>query len=1326
MRMTLRPLHATAFLGTVILALGLAAPASAAQPSQATPTAASIGQGAQPAADVLKDWVGAAADKFDLAIIPQDHGQDTYQVSASGGRVSIKGSTPATILAGFNAYIGQVLHQSVSWNESNLHLPATLPDTATIRDTANVAHRFVNNDVEDGYTGPYRTFNDWKQLIDVYAMHGLNEVFMPIGSDAVYYDVFTQYGYSDADLLKWIPQAGHQPWWLLQNMSSTVDPVTTAQLHSRATLGKQTADYLRSLGMVPVLPGYFGTVPPGFAAHAKATDPGASVNIVPQGTWAGGYTRPDWLDPNSGVFPGLAAKFYAASDALLGASTMYKADVLHEGGTPGNVDVPTATVAIQKAMQTAHKGATWVLLGWQSNPPAQVVGAADPATTFIVDGLSDRYQGLDRDSQWKGIPYAFGTIWNFGGHTTMGAELSLQNTRYYDWLNKPGSAMKGLAILPEGGENNPVEFDFFAGLAWRSAPVDLTSWFADYSYRRYGVNDPNASAAWEILGQTAYNLPTDDGWSEAADGLFGALPSLTATTAAAWSPGAQRYDTAQFEKALPLLLAASDAVKATPTYKYDLMDVARQVMANTSRTLLPEIKAAYDSSNTRDFATLTTEWLKNMDLVNAIAGTDPQQLLGFWIKQARDAATSPAVADAQERDARAILTIWTAPNGTLTDLDDYANREWNGLVGGYYKARWSAYFDYLSAKLAGTGNPTPPDFGAMGADFVNGTGAYEPQGGYATKPSGDILSLATTVLDRYAFATGFTPTPTPLPAPPGAGVTQLSEIGFVSDVHNDAYGPTARNTEIGDASTHVRNPITMAGKVYPTGIGVNSPSTIVFNLGGQCTSFDAVAGIDDTMDKPGKTPNVIFDVLGDGTQLYTSGVVAGGDTPATPVTVHVDVTGVKLLTLHVDPNGSDWFDRADWADARVTCGGPIPAPAPPGEGVTQLSHLPFLSDDHPVDLGPVARDTAIEDTGTHVTPPLTIGGVDYPYGLGVQAKTTLSFNLGARCTAFSASVGIDATMDLPGKTPSIVFEVLGDGKQLYTSGAITGGAAVHATADVTGVKTLTLVAAPGLSNNWFDRGDWADAKVTCSDPTLVAPVTTATLSAPVPASGWYRSAPSVTLTAKDAASIQYRLDGGDWQSYSAPVMMPEGAHTLSYRAIGTNGLTADARSLAAVKVDSTPPTVSATVAGRTVTITADDSGSGVAAIQYSTDAGAHWKTYTSPIVAGDSAVTIAYRAIDIAGNVSAARPPVTLDAVQPPTGTPTSGPTPGGSGPSGTPGTSGAPGAPGAGGTGRSGGGAGLASTGSDVLGLAAAGFLALLGGAASVLVAARRRRRAH
>jgi hypothetical protein len=72
------------------------------------------------------------------------------------------------------------------------------------------------------------------------------------------------------------------------------------------------------------------------------------------------------------------------------------------------------------------------------------------------------------------------------------------------------------------------------------------------------------------------------------------------------------------------------------------------------------------------------------------------------------------------------------------------------------------------------------------------------------------------------------------------------------------------------------------------------------------------------------------------------------------------------------------------------------------------------------------------------------------------------------------------------------------------------------------------------------------------------------------------------------------------------------------------------------QTDTTAPTVSGSVAGRVVTVTADDEDSGVDTTEYRLGASGDWTTYTGPVtVEGTDAVTVFFRATDKAGNVSA-------------------------------------------------------------------------------------------
>ncbi|MEU9100816.1 alpha-N-acetylglucosaminidase [Streptomyces sp. NPDC048361] len=659
-------------------------------------------------------------------------GPDGFRVSGGAGRILVEGTTPAVQLTGFHWYLRHVANAHISWAGEQTTLPATLPAVpAPIERSAGVAHRFAFNDTNDGYTGPYHDWTYWERELDVLALHGYNEVLVYLGADTVYHRTFLQHGYDDAELRAWLPGPAHQPWWLLQNMSGFGGPLTQQLLDERAELAIRVVTRLRELGMSPVLPGYFGTVPPGFADR----DPDARV--VPQGVW-GGFPRPDWLDPRTDSFARVAQTFYDVQNELLGAAPAYKMDLLHEGGTPGDVPIGDAARAVETALRTAHPGALWTILGWQNNPHREIVEAVDKTRLFIVDGLSDRFPSVtDREASWEGTPYAFGSIWNFGGHTAMGANTPDWASLYERWRTKPDSALDGIALMPEGADNNPAAFALFSDLPWTDGPLDLAEWFRQWPRYRYGADDAHAASAWDVLRRTAYGTTRADSWSEGADGLFGARPDLNALSAAYFSPHQLRYDAAEFAKALPALLAVAPALRTSTAYRYDLLDVARQILSNRSRLLLPGIRAAYEAKDTARFARLTGEWLDDMALLERVVATDRGHLLGRWLADARSWGVTAQEKDRLEYDALTLLTVW-GPRAAADDghLRDYANREWSGLVGGLYTLRWRTYFDTLTTALTTGRPPAPVDWYALEDTWVR---THPP---FPTEPKGDIVKVA--------------------------------------------------------------------------------------------------------------------------------------------------------------------------------------------------------------------------------------------------------------------------------------------------------------------------------------------------------------------------------------------------------------------------------------------------------------------------------------------------------------------------------------------------------------------------------------------------------
>ncbi|MBO1333268.1 alpha-N-acetylglucosaminidase [Streptomyces sp. VRA16 Mangrove soil] len=715
-------------------ALGLGLGTPAAHAAQALDTSAALA--------ALKRQLPHHADQFRLRLTAPQGGADRFRVSGTRGRIEVYGTTPATLLAGVHWYLKYECGAQIAWNGSQLDLPERLPaPSRPLERSTALPHRFALNDTNDGYTAPFADWSYWERELDILALHGCNEVLVIAGMEAVYHRLLKDFGYSDEESRAWLPAPSHQPWWLLQNLYGYGGPLSPELIAKRAELGLKITDRLRELGMRPVMPGYYGHVPKEFVARN-----GGDAHVVPQGTWHG-FQRPDWLDPRTEAFAKVAASFYGHQKDLFGEIDAFKMDLLHEGGTAGDVPVADAARGVESALRAHRPGATWVILGWEANPLPELIAAIDKKKMLIVDGVSDRFSSVtDREKDWAGTPYAFGTIPNFGGRTTIGARAHIWEQKFFAWRDKPDSALAGTAYMPEGTDRDPAAFELWSELAWTDEKVDREAWFAGYADLRYGRRDKDARAAWQALYETAYQQQAVER-SDPHDSLFAARPDLSADRAAYYAPRALTYDPARFDAALSGLLGVAGDLRRSAAYKYDLVDIARQALAHRSRQLLPQLKAAYAAKDQATFKALSTLWLKLMRLSDDVTGTVPAFLLGPWIQDARNLATNEAERAEFERCAKVLITVWgdraTSDPG---NLHEYGNREWHGLTADFYLPRWQKWLDELRDALAAGRDPVAVDWFAFEEPWTRETKDYP------LRPYGDAYRTAARVRDVLARA----------------------------------------------------------------------------------------------------------------------------------------------------------------------------------------------------------------------------------------------------------------------------------------------------------------------------------------------------------------------------------------------------------------------------------------------------------------------------------------------------------------------------------------------------------------------------------------------
>lgn|GEM_PF-6634806 len=139
----------------------------------------------------------------------------------------------------------------------------------------------------------------------------------------------------------------------------------------------------------------------------------------------------------------------------------------------------------------------------------------------------------------------------------------------------------------------------------------------------------------------------------------------------------------------------------------------------------------------------------------------------------------------------------------------------------------------------------------------------------------------------------------------------LSALPWISATNG--LGPVERDQTNGGANANDGRQIRLDGVPYDHGLGVSAESDISYALSGNCASFSAIAGMDDSADEQAKAVLVIYL---DGQMIFSTDEV----TKANPATrLSFAVAGVQTLRLRVTSYDGTDGDLVSWANARITC-----------------------------------------------------------------------------------------------------------------------------------------------------------------------------------------------------------------------------------------------------------------------------------------------------------------------------------------------------------------------------------------------------------------------
>lgn len=650
---------------------------------------------------VLERLIGNRAREFDLTIVENKDPEvvDWFEVETTANKVKIKGSSTTSICYGAYHFLKDIGAVLVSWEGNSINLPKKWPKYAK-KESTPFGYRKYLNACTFGYTTPWWDWERWSQEIDWMALHGINLPTAMEGQEAVWQQLWKEYGLTDTQLAAHFAGPAFLPWQRMGNINSHQGPLPQEWIDKKATIQKKIIQKMKTLGMHPVVPAFSGYVPKAFAEK----HPESKISELK--SWSGGGFESTYLlDPKDPLFKEIGKRFIALYNEFYGKSDFYLADSFNEITPPVSEEHKYEELsdygnAIYETIEEAAPGATWVMQGWLFGDNKEF-WTKEAVTAFlskvpndrliVQDYANDRYKVWENQEAFYGKQWTYGYVHNYGGSNPVYGDLNFYKNELNSLLHHPKKGnLVGYGVIPEGLNNNSIVYEYIYDLPWAKGKEPVEDWLKNYLKARYkGAPSEAVFQAWKLLIESVYSTKYWETrwWDDRAGAyLFFKRPTQK-ITGFKGNPGNKE----KLKQALEILTQESKNFDKKSLFYYDLQDVSRHYYSLCIDDLLMECVKAYELKDITKADELSKKIAQQSSAIDAMFSSQPLNSLNYWLTSAWNYGSSVETSKLYLKNAKMLITLW----GGEGHLNDYASRSWQGMYSGFYWPRWNMFLHAL-------------------------------------------------------------------------------------------------------------------------------------------------------------------------------------------------------------------------------------------------------------------------------------------------------------------------------------------------------------------------------------------------------------------------------------------------------------------------------------------------------------------------------------------------------------------------------------------------------------------------------------------------------
>ncbi|MBQ6166142.1 MAG: alpha-N-acetylglucosaminidase [Muribaculaceae bacterium] len=625
-------------------------------------------------------------NKVEFVLVDADSGKDVFTLESRGGKVLIGGNNAGSMAVGLNRYLNRYCKTTVSWYaDVPVDLPRVLPDVpAAERVTARVPQRFFLNYCTWGYTMPFWQWHDWERFIDWMALNGVNLPLAITGQEAVWYNVWTSLGMTDKQVRSYFTGPAYLPWHRMANIDGWCGPLPKEWLKGQTELQQRIVERERALNMRPVLPAFAGHVP----GALRDLFPDADIQAL--SSWAGfdEQYRTYFLNSEDPLYSRIQRLFLEEQTRLFGTDHIYGIDPFNEVDPPSFEPDYLNQVSrhIYESLTAVDPAAEWLQMAWflyyqrkdytGERTRAMLTGVPQGKMTML--DYYCEYKEMWREHEgFYGQPFIWCYLGNFGGNTNVQGRVKEAGERIERALAENGDNLVGIGSTLEGLDVQQFPYEYILEKAWdfNKSDEQVINELAD---RHAGCESRPVREAWQLLYDKVLDI---------TPGNF-AAPLPCSYPEFGKESRTVKYNPSELLAVWDLLLEQDKVT--TDAMTIDLIWVGRQLLGDLFLVEKQKLDEAYKQKDKNTYyqqCDVLFELLSDLDNLNS---HHPQAMLETWLQQARDLGSTPALKDYYEMNARRLITTWGG------HLDNYACRNWNGLMWDYYDKLWENYIRELT------------------------------------------------------------------------------------------------------------------------------------------------------------------------------------------------------------------------------------------------------------------------------------------------------------------------------------------------------------------------------------------------------------------------------------------------------------------------------------------------------------------------------------------------------------------------------------------------------------------------------------------------------